>query len=213
MAQQIRSDRSERDERQIGDDQIQLRRARVGCVEIPDVCALDDRDPGIDAEALVELSSSHVDGEHGGSAPLEHAVCEAPGRRPRVEHPLARGVEPEQVEGGFQLEATPSHIRRRWGGQQHWLSCRNESRRFSGRSPTDQDLSGLDHPDSLRTAGSEATSNQLGVQPPPRNQSSACPIAVSAAFTKHQGESYPPAGSYRPLGDGAHLTGEVVKLR
>ena len=78
-------------------------------VEVADVGALADLDPGVGPQPLVQLAVADVDRHHPGGAPLEQAVGEPAGGRPGVERPTALGVDAEAVEGGVQLLAAAAH--------------------------------------------------------------------------------------------------------
>jgi hypothetical protein len=75
---------------------------------MPHVCALEDADAGVGAQALVELAVGDVDGEHAGRPPLQQAVGEAAGGRARVESGPPADIDPEPVEGGVELLPSPA---------------------------------------------------------------------------------------------------------
>jgi hypothetical protein len=56
----------------------------------------------------MELAVADVDRDHVGRAPLEQAVGEAAGGRTGVESGSSTDVDPERVEGGVELLASPA---------------------------------------------------------------------------------------------------------
>ena len=80
---------NDRDERQVGDDQID-RAADRDRVEVADVESLEDRDPLVVADLRMQLPVADVDRHHVGGAALQQAVGEPARRCTGVEHPQAR---------------------------------------------------------------------------------------------------------------------------
>ena len=103
-AGQGRSHEPERDERQVGDEQVDGI-AHVGRGEVAGVAAFPDGDPGVVAERPGQLAGPHVDGQHRGGAALQEAVREPAGGGAGVEGPEAGHVDGEPVECGVQLLA------------------------------------------------------------------------------------------------------------
>ena len=76
-------------------------------VERARVDAVDDRDPLVLAQSLVQLTPTDVDRAHLAGAGLQQAVREAAGRGPHVETALAGGIDAEGRERGRELLAAP----------------------------------------------------------------------------------------------------------
>ena len=70
---------------------------------------VDDRDPVVARDAVVELPPPHVDGVDLRRTALEQAVGEAAGGGPHVEAGEAVGIDAEVVERPFELESAAAH--------------------------------------------------------------------------------------------------------
>ena len=101
-------DDPERDEREIRDDQVEWRSKR-GRIGMANVGAFNDRDPGVGAEAPVELAVSDVDGRHGNGPALKEAVGEPTGGRSHVDRRPPDDADAEPVDPGLELASASPH--------------------------------------------------------------------------------------------------------
>lgn len=110
------SDDPERDEGQVGDNDID-RFTDIAGSDIPYVGPLTDIDTVIAAKALMDLAVTDIDGYHRPRTTLEHHVGKAAGGRPSIQGPPAGHFNLKTVEGALKLESAPTN-KWAWLGQQ-----------------------------------------------------------------------------------------------
>ena len=84
-------------------------RKRVGR-QRPGVRPLHRGDPGVAAQDVRELPTTHVERDHVPGPALQQHVREAAGRGPDVEREASRRIDPERVERGGELVATTADV-------------------------------------------------------------------------------------------------------
>ena len=105
-------DAVQRDERHVHDGQIHGRRENPGA-ERTGVGPLHRHDPRIVTERLRELAAANVHGVHAAGVALQKQVRESACGRADVQADEPDRLDPEDVEGGSQLEAAPRYEGRR----------------------------------------------------------------------------------------------------
>src|SRR5207253_5244217 len=171
---------AQRDERQIGDDEIDAFRQLEPLARVH---ALARDDAGVGTELPVQLALAHIDRVHPDGAALEEAVGEAAGGRPDVQRDLAARVDAELVQGRVELLATARHepralrdrdrrhIRHRRRGAVGDLAV------HANRAREDERLRAL-------AAGSERTLDEQLVEPDARRHHRRKPIPRLRAMPK-----------------------------
>ena len=126
-----------------------------------------DRDPGVLAQAEVELAVADVDGHHRRRPPLEEAVGEAAGGRPRRRAPA--GPRPSTSKRSRAASSlSPPRPTNRAGGPASSSRSSGATRRagLSAGTPPTRTRPGLDVVARPVTAGRQPPPDQLGVEPP-----------------------------------------------
>jgi len=79
-----------------------------------DVGALEDVDAVVVSYSRVQLTPAHVDGHDPGRPALKQAIGESPGGRSRIQGYMSGYVDPEMLQCGVELVATPDDEAWRW---------------------------------------------------------------------------------------------------
>jgi hypothetical protein len=164
--------RSQRDEGQVGHDEgrglpdegpaVGLRTPLRG--EVTNVAPLDNADPIVGAQTLVYLAMSNVEGDDLRSTSLQQTVGESAGGRTHIDRAESRRVESERIEGRLQLQRTPAHVSRRWGGHGYRFTDGYEPPRFVSHSTAHANLPQLNVATRNLPGFGEATSNHFDVE-------------------------------------------------
>ena len=162
----MRGDDAQRDEREVGDDEI-ARAAEVGGVGVADIGLLVDVDSIVGSDLLVELITSDIDGDDTGRPPLQHTVGEPTRRRPDVDDTASGRIDAEVVERRIELLATSAHEPGAVAGDLDRLPRVDQAGRLGGRSTTDGDLAALDEFPGLGSARGEPAPDEFGVKTAP----------------------------------------------
>jgi hypothetical protein len=156
------------DEGQIGDDEV--KRSGVGAqlaeAEVPDVRPFPHGDPGVGAQAGVELAPAHVDRHHVGRSPLQQAVGEPTGGRAGVERDAPGGIDREPLEGGVELLASSADEARSRALEGQGVTGVDHAGRLGGGHAADEDPTGCDLGLGPIPAGNQPPAHQLRVEPP-----------------------------------------------
>lgn len=164
---QHRCDDRQRDEGQVGNDEIEGF-AEGGDVSGADIRSFDDGDPVVASNAPVHLAVADIDGRHGRSTSLEQAVREATSGCTDVDRSDSGDIGAPFRERSVELPpcATDERLRRRDDVQ--WFVGGYERGRFRISVRADTNETGFDRPTCLRPGLDEMPSNKLDVEPAAR---------------------------------------------
>lgn len=100
-------DDPDRDERQVGEDDIKRRTEQLG-IGMADIGALDDLDPIVAPQAMVELAVADVERNDAVRSPLQETVGEPSGRSTYIDGAPSAYRDGELLDGVIELVPTPS---------------------------------------------------------------------------------------------------------
>ena len=186
-------DDPDRDKRQVGDDEIK-RRTELRRIDMTDVGALDDLDPIVTAQLMVELAVADVESNDAVRSPLQKTVGETSRRSAYVDGAPPAYRDGELLDGVIELVSAPSDEAVGFADQIQRIPWGNERARLRIGDPADANATFLDRLSCCRTAGDELAANQLDVEAPsvgqpsppvvrPMSSSSASNRSASASAT------------------------------
>ncbi len=164
-------DDPDRDKRQVGDDEIK-RRTELRRIDMTDVGALDDLDPIVTAQLMVELAVADVESNDTVRSPLQKTVGETSRRRAYVDSAPPAYRDGELLDGVIELVSAPSDEAVGLADQIQRIPWGNERARLRIGDPADANATFLDRLSCCRTAGDELAANQLDVEAPSVGQPS-----------------------------------------
>ncbi len=164
-------DDPDRDKRQVGDDETK-RRTELRRIGMTDVRALDDLDPIVTAQVMVELAVSDVESNDAVRSPLQKTVGETSRRCTYVDGVPPAHRDGELLDGVIELVSAPSDEAVGFADQIQRIPWCNERARLRIRDAADANTTFLDRLSRFRTARDELAANQLDVEAPSVGQPS-----------------------------------------
>ena len=171
---------ADRDEREVGDDQVE--QAVLGSGHRADVHPLVHLDSGIVTHRGMHLPVADVDRDDLRCAVLEKALREAARRRAGIERAPTVHVDGEGLEGFDELVSPTAHEARRRTEDLDGLTCADHATRFVGRRAPDRDEPRVDGPLRGLTARGEPAAHELRVEPPARGHDFLAAAFFAGAF-------------------------------
>ena len=163
----MRRDRTQRDERNVGNAEIGARVERAG-LDLADVRPLHHGHARVLAQGPRDLGAPDVDRVYVLGAALQQTVGEPTGRRAHIDRATALHVDRERVEPARQLVTAARHICRTDRCEHRdRLSPVDLAGRGRGRRTTDEHPARVDGLDRAGPAGEEAAPHELDIEPPP----------------------------------------------
>ena len=157
--------RSQRDERQVRDDQVGHER-QVRGFQVPDVRPLHHRDARVVADLPRELAVPHVDRHHPSGARLQQAVGEPARGRPGVEAIAVTGIDGEPIEGRPELLSPAGDVSTRRADHLHRGVVGDQRGGLRGRAPGDGHPPRSDRGLRFRATARQSPAHELDVEPP-----------------------------------------------
>lgn len=150
-------DFAQRNETQVGDEQIDLFRQTV---QMASIGSFHHDDSRVRSELPSQLSVAHINGIHSTGFTLQQAVCESTGRCAQVYAATLLDLNRERIEGSFQFESASADIGANRISQTDGSVGRNTRSRFVYDLFPDQDFSGSNECGGLGSAWHDSSFNQ-----------------------------------------------------